>query len=246
MPVRQYRYALSLTVKLDERKASIRRKITPASPVHILTWRMIRPAGEPKPLQKGANFPVTQKTGRLRMERKGTDLSYYLSDGDAKEFKLLTTFPFVADDIQTIQLFGQVSSPKAALDARFSDLHITATSLAPKAAAPIAPPIEPKTAPKEPDNIPQRIALPPPPKNPPNAAPPAETQSAVPLTLLIVLGSVLAILTAIVVGLVIVLMIRWRMMRDDAACEKRRKNNDSAAFAPVPFLHFWAKPQSAR
>lgn len=121
---------ISLTLKLDgASEAAIRRKITPEIPVHILAWRTIRPAGETKQLPKGANFPVTQKTGRLRLQRKGTELSYYLAEGDDKEFKLLTTFAFVADDIQTIQLSGHATSPKAALDARFKDLHVQAAAL---------------------------------------------------------------------------------------------------------------------
>lgn len=130
---------ISLTLKLDATsEAAIRRKITPALPVHILAWRTIRPAGETKQSQKGANFPVTHKTGRLRLERKGTEVSYYLADGDG-DFKLLTTFPFVADDIQTIQLTGHASSPTAALDARFKDLRVEAASLPRKAVAVAAP-----------------------------------------------------------------------------------------------------------
>src|SRR5262245_52459134 len=102
---------ISLTVKLDaESEAAIRRKVTPKDPVHILTWRKVRLDGELKP--KGGIFPVTQKQGRLRMERKGTELTYYLSEGDDNDFKLLTTFPFVADDVQSVQLFGETSSPK--------------------------------------------------------------------------------------------------------------------------------------
>lgn len=195
---------ISLTVKLDETyEAAIRRKITPEQPVHILTWRRMRPPGATKDLNNGAIFPVKEKSGRLRLERRGTELSYYHSDGDM-EFKLLTTFPFVADDIQSIQRFGETSGPKAALDARFSDLHITATSppplpavrpieRAPRKAEPIAQPIEP--APK--------FAV-------PAAAPPAETSRRTPFSLYLVLGGVLALLTAIVMGLMLMLFLRWR------------------------------------
>lgn len=204
---------VSLTLKLDQvHEASIRRKVTPEAPVHILAWRFIKPDGAAKPLNKGANFPVKQKSGRLRMVRNGTELSYYLSDGQETEFKLLTTFPFVADDIKAIHIFGHTSSPKAALEVRFTDLHIEAKAVAPKAAATIVRPIEPgpklaapiEPAPKlEPPPVPAAV-------NPPIAAPMAKTSNAVPLTLLIVLGGVLAILSAIVVGLLIVLMTRSR------------------------------------
>ncbi len=203
---------VSLTLKLDAGfEASMRRKITPDQPVHILAWQLFLPDGAVKPKNRGANFPVKQKSGRLRMERKGTALSYYQSEGDEMDFKLLTTVPFVADDIKAIQIFGHTSSPKAALDVRFTDLHIEAKAAAPKAAATIVrtfgptkatAPIEP--APKvEPPPVPA-------PANPPIAAPMAKTSNVVPMSLLVVLGGVLAILTAIVVGLLIVLMTRSR------------------------------------
>jgi WD40 repeat protein len=60
---------------------------------------------------------------------------YHQSEGDDKEFKTLTTFPFVADDVQAVQLFGETSSPKAALEVRFTDLHIAAKALVPRAVA---------------------------------------------------------------------------------------------------------------
>ena len=77
------------------------------------------------------------------MERKGTEVTYYQSEGDDKEFKRLTTFAFVADDVKAVQLFGETSSPKAALEVRFTDLHIAAKALVPKSAAPKKRPVEP-------------------------------------------------------------------------------------------------------
>jgi hypothetical protein len=132
---------ISLTVKTDAvSEAAIRRKVTPKDPVHILAWRTMRPAGEAKSQPKGGIFPVTQKKGRLRLERKGAEVTYYLAEGDDKEFKSLTTFTFVADDVRAVQLFGETSSPKAALEVRFTDLHIAAKAPVPKSAAPMKRP----------------------------------------------------------------------------------------------------------
>jgi Protein of unknown function (DUF1583) C domain len=125
-------------------------------------------------------FPVNQKTGRLRMERTGTEVTYYQSEGDDKEFKLLTTFAFVADDVKAVQVFGQTSSPKAALEVRFTDLHIAAKAMVPKAPAPIKRPPEPT-----PKSAPPAA---PAPANPPNAAATAEPSSATPITPPVVLG----------------------------------------------------------
>jgi hypothetical protein len=134
---------ISLTVKLDETsEAAIRRKVTPEVPVHILAWRVM--LQDAKRLPQGEIFPVTQKKGRLRMVRKGTEVTYYQSEGDDKEFKALTTIPFVADDVQAVQLFGETSSPKAALEVRFTDLHIAAIALATTVKRPVEP--APKTA----------------------------------------------------------------------------------------------------
>lgn len=124
---------ISLTVRLDEiSEASIRRKITPELPVHILVWQVM--VQDAKRLPQGMLFPVTQNKGRLRIVRKGTELTYYLSEGDNQEFTTLTRVPFVTDDVQAIQLFGETSSPKAALEVRFSDLQIAAKAT--KAAVP--------------------------------------------------------------------------------------------------------------
>jgi cell division septation protein DedD len=172
---------ISLSVKTDAAsEVAIRRKVTPKDPVFILTWRTMRPEGEAKSLSKGGMFPVKEKKGRLRLERKGAEVTYYQSEGDDKEFKLLTTFAFVADDVKAVQLFGDTSSPKAALEVRFTDLHIAAKAMVPKAPAPNKRPPEPT-----PKSAPPAA---PAPANPPNAAATAEPSSATPITSSVLLG----------------------------------------------------------
>jgi hypothetical protein len=135
---------ISLSVKTDVAgEVAIRRKVTPKDPVFILAWRTMRQEGEARPLSRGGVFPVKEKKGRLRLERKGTEVTYYQSEGDDKEFKLLTAFSFVADDVNAVQLFGETSSTTAALEVHFTDLHIAAKAMVPKVAAPKKPPVEP-------------------------------------------------------------------------------------------------------
>jgi hypothetical protein len=123
---------ISLTVNLDRpqtNEAAIRRKVTPTQPVHILAWRSLMQGADGKPVRQGHIFPVKEKSGRLRLVRTGTSVAYYQSEGSNKEFTLLTTQPFSADDLKEVQLFAHTSSPRAALEVRFTDLHIAAAAL---------------------------------------------------------------------------------------------------------------------
>lgn len=134
---------LSLTATLDwpqPSEASIRRKITPTQPAHILTYRTMRRDADSKADNRGASFPVKEKTGRLRLVRTGAEIAYYLAEGAGDDFTLLTTHAFTADDLKDVRLYGHTSNLKAALDVRFKDLHIRAASLPRKAVAAARPP----------------------------------------------------------------------------------------------------------
>jgi hypothetical protein len=109
--------------------ASIRRKITPDQPLHVMTLRALRQDPDSKPEIMGSGSPVRERTGRFRMVRSGADLACYLAEGDEQEFKLLAVHPFGADDIRDVRITGDTSGPRAVLDVRFSDLRISAASL---------------------------------------------------------------------------------------------------------------------
>jgi hypothetical protein len=99
-----------------------------------MTWRSLLKEVDGKPDKRAHLFPVKQKTGRLRLVRTGANIAYYLSEGAEKDFTLLTTQPFGADDLKDVQIFGQTSSTKAAFDVRITGLHIAAASLVRKPA----------------------------------------------------------------------------------------------------------------
>jgi hypothetical protein len=69
------------------------------------------------------------KTGRLRIVRSSSDLTFYGAEG-ANDFTLVGERKgFGAQDLDNVALVGQVVGPKAALDVRFTDLRIRAESL---------------------------------------------------------------------------------------------------------------------
>jgi serine/threonine protein kinase/DNA-directed RNA polymerase subunit RPC12/RpoP len=77
-----------------------------------------------KVIPTGETIPTEARTGRLRLVRRGEDLSYYVSEGSSADFALLTTFTIGKDDLNDLRLIGTTLDPQASLDARFSDLHI--------------------------------------------------------------------------------------------------------------------------
>ncbi len=130
---------ISLRVNLNAagaHEASIRRKVSPNLPAHILTFRSLRRVGDSEPDKMESTFPVKEKTGKFRLVRSGADITYYLAEGPDGDFTRLATYSVGADDVKNVQIYGQSSSPTAALDARFTQLHIRAGSLPRQLAAP--------------------------------------------------------------------------------------------------------------
>src|SRR6478609_887540 len=105
----------------------------------------VRDAGDGKPGNRMQGFATNSKSGRIRMARKGGELTYSAADGDANDFKPLITFPFGVEDATEVRLVAATGNAKSELDFRFSDLHIRADDItkaptAPQASAPVEPP----------------------------------------------------------------------------------------------------------
>jgi hypothetical protein len=79
---------------------------------------------------------VTQ--GRLRLARAGAELSFLVAEGADGEFTLLRSYPFTTAELREVRVLASVDHPRAALDARLTDLHIRTGALAanPEPAAP--------------------------------------------------------------------------------------------------------------
>jgi hypothetical protein len=82
------------------------------------------------------------KTGRLRLTRTGSVLSYLAAEGLDGDFRLLQQFPFGKENLRTIRLVAAPGGPKAAFDVRITDLRIRAESI-PSLAQGTPPPAAP-------------------------------------------------------------------------------------------------------
>jgi serine/threonine protein kinase len=73
--------------------------------------------------------PAASKTGRLRLIRTGSTLSYYVADGLKQGFMLLMQHPITRAEVANISLVGLTNGPQSAIDVRFTDLHVRAHAL---------------------------------------------------------------------------------------------------------------------
>ncbi len=72
--------------------------------------------------------PTQTKSGRLRLVRVGSELSYYVSEGADAEFNLLTKYAMSTENVSKVRMVGATDGPKASLDVRITDLVIRAES----------------------------------------------------------------------------------------------------------------------
>jgi Protein of unknown function (DUF1583) C domain len=75
-------------------------------------------------------------SGRLRLVRSGADWYYGAAEADG-EFKFFAKYPFGAEDIRQVRLIVATGGDQAAVEVRFSDLHIKADSIPDKPNAPV-------------------------------------------------------------------------------------------------------------
>jgi serine/threonine protein kinase/DNA-binding beta-propeller fold protein YncE len=85
--------------------------------------------GKP-PFQELEFRPTTARTGRLRLVRTGSVLSCYAAEESSDEFILIRQHSFGTEDLKAVHLGGQTGGPKAALEARVTELRIRAKSAA--------------------------------------------------------------------------------------------------------------------
>ncbi len=78
--------------------------------------------------QRVKGFPTKAKTGRLRIARTGSVLSYEVAEGASDEFRRLQLAPFSAADVREVRIVATSCGPKAWLDVRTTELRIRADS----------------------------------------------------------------------------------------------------------------------
>jgi hypothetical protein len=68
--------------------------------------------------------PTQAKSGRLRIVRTGSLLTYYAAEGLSEEFLHLTEVPFAPEDVKDVLVVGSTGGPQAALTVRVTDLYV--------------------------------------------------------------------------------------------------------------------------
>jgi hypothetical protein len=119
--------------------ATIAWKVDARRGPQFLAWMTVWDEVAQKDQTRGKGFRTAAKSGRLRLVRTGSALSYQVSESPDGEFVLLETFPFAAEDLKAVRLLGSTGGSNAALEVRVTDLHVRAGAL-PDVPETIAPP----------------------------------------------------------------------------------------------------------
>jgi serine/threonine protein kinase len=123
---------LSLDVAVDRARnsvAALSRRVEKWGGSEFLTWVSLWDEEAGKHQQRFKGFPTQAKTGRLRLARTGSVVTYSVSEGDQADFTPLLQYTFSDEDLEDVRILGSTGGPKAVLDARVWDLRVRAASL---------------------------------------------------------------------------------------------------------------------
>jgi hypothetical protein len=70
--------------------------------------------------------PATERAGRLRLVRSGPTLSFFTSEGEGKDFTLLSTAEFGTTDLKNVRILGSTSWEGNLFDVRVTDVRVRA------------------------------------------------------------------------------------------------------------------------
>jgi serine/threonine protein kinase len=128
---------ISLGVRLENdglTVATISRRVQSVGETQYLAWMMFPDETTGQKKQRGKGFATKAKSGRLRLCRTGSVLSYWASEGSDKDFTLLQEYPFGTENVENIQVAGSTGNARCSLDVRVSDLYVRADSLSAQSA----------------------------------------------------------------------------------------------------------------
>jgi hypothetical protein len=123
------RLTLELRVEAPEKVTTLSRMLNSNGKTEFTTWSSMPNLVDGKPRPTFNEYPTAAKKGRLRMVRTGSVVSYAKAEGAASEFTTLHQYPFSAEDVKEVQIYGTTGGPKAELAFRVTDLRIRAESL---------------------------------------------------------------------------------------------------------------------
>jgi WD40 repeat protein/predicted RNA-binding Zn-ribbon protein involved in translation (DUF1610 family) len=119
----------TLEIPLDRPEASaasLSRRTTAKGGVDFLPWVRLWNETTQRNEEWSKPFSTTARSGRLRLVRSGSTLSYYASEGKDGDFTLLQTHDFGDEDVKEVVLAAATEDAQAALDVHVSDLRIRA------------------------------------------------------------------------------------------------------------------------
>ncbi len=123
------RVSLGFVVNVPEfYDGSVSQKIDGKGKKQFFTYLATPAMGTNKAQTRTNTFPNTAKTGRLRLVRTGSALSFYASPGFDNDFTLLKEYPFLTTDLKYVYISTATNDPKEDLDVRITDLRLRADS----------------------------------------------------------------------------------------------------------------------
>jgi serine/threonine protein kinase len=124
---------LTLDAGADRAKntvTALSRRVENGAGSQFLTWMIRWDEEAGKHDSAWGAFPTRASTGRLRLARSGSVVSYYVAEGPDGEFTLLRKEPFTGGDLEDVRLVASTgANAQGSLDARFTDVRIRAASL---------------------------------------------------------------------------------------------------------------------
>jgi hypothetical protein len=109
--------------------ATLSRRVDKSAGTQFYTWRRLWNEDGGVHEEKGNGFPTRARSGRLRLVRSGSEVSFLVAEGSVTEFTFLHKYSLGTDDLKSIHLLGSTGSSTAALDVRVTDLRVRADSL---------------------------------------------------------------------------------------------------------------------
>jgi hypothetical protein len=83
--------------------------------------------GEMKHASK--TYPTTSESGSLRVTRRGSTLTYWVAEGDSRDFRELESVQWSTEAVKILQMYAQVGGATNAVTARFPEWDVRAESL---------------------------------------------------------------------------------------------------------------------
>ena len=128
----------------NEEIATISRMVTAAKGPVFVSWTTLWNQNSQKNDAIAQVVPAHAKTGRLRLQRSGAVLSFYVSEGSDNVFQLQRQAQFGVEELKDVRIIGSTGGPKASLDVRVTDLLIRAGSKSELSEVVSAAPTKPK------------------------------------------------------------------------------------------------------